>query len=169
MKKAFSIFVLTLLFFTKSYSQDVIYEYHMNYLFNFIRYIQWPGIENQLTFKIIVLDENHPITAELKKSVKDYKVSGRPIEVTELKNLNDITACHILYIPSNRIHVLKKASKMLAGVSVLIVTETNDYVPKHSTINIMVEEDGRMTFTINQKDADERRLEISDRLKKMAK
>lgn len=169
MKKIFSIILLSLFFITNTYSQSEIPELQKNFIFNFIRYIKWPGLDNQLTFRIVVLGENHPLTKELKKSIKGYRIEGKPIEVVEQNSLNELTACHILFVPDNKSHLLKRVSKMLAGISVLIITEKNDYVPKHSAINIMIEESGRMVFTINKNIVNRRDLDVNVRLYQMAK
>lgn len=150
-------------------SQAQLEKYHKIFILNFIRYIEWPGLENQLTFKIAIVGENHPLTAELKEAVKDFKMTGKPVEVVEFKNMDDFTACHILFVPTNRIAALRKASKTLAGVSVLIVTEMDGFSPKESVINIMVEDNGKMVFTLNQTEAKDRGLKISRHLIDMAK
>lgn len=169
MKKSYYILVIIFLSMFFQNSQAQMEKYHKIFILNFVRYIEWPGLENQLSFKIAIVGENHPLTSELKEAVKNFKMSGKPVEVVEFKSLDDFTACHILFVPTNRIASLRKASKMLAGVSVLIVTEMDGFSPKESVINIMVEENGKMVFTINPKEANDRRLKISKHLLDMAK
>lgn len=160
-------FVLLLMFAQNSQAQ--LEKYHKIFILNFIRYIEWPGLENQLSFKIAIVGENHPLTSELRDAVKDFKMSGKPVEVVEFKTLEDFTACHILFVPNNRISALRRASKLIAGVSVLIVTEANDFTPRESVINIMVEENGKMVFKINPTQANERGLKVSRHLLDMSK
>src|SRR5690554_5496183 len=148
--------VFLLVFIPNSYSQ--MEKYHKIFILNFIRYVEWPGLENQLSFKIAIVGEKHPLTAELKDAVKDFKVVGKPIEVVEFKTLDEFTACHILFVPTSRIAALRKASKMMAGVSVLIVTEMDSFTPKEAVINIMVDDNGKMVFTINSREATDRGL-----------
>lgn len=169
MKRSSYILVFILLSIFIQNSQAQLEKYHKIFILNFIRHIEWPGLENQLTFRIAIVGENHPLTSELKEAVRDFKIAGRPIEVVEFKTLDEFTACHILFVPRNRIAALRKASKMLAGVSVLIVTEMDGFSPKESVINIMVEEDGKMVFTINQKEADARGLHITKQFLNMSK
>lgn len=169
MKKLQYILVFIFLSIFAQNNQAQLEKYHKIFILNFVRYIEWPGLENQLSFKIAIMGENHPLTAELKEEVKNFKMSGKPVEVVEFKSMDDFTACHILFVPTNRIASLRKASKTLAGVSVLIVTEMNEFSPKESVINIMVEDNGKMVFTLNPKEAQERGLKISKHLLDMAK
>jgi len=169
MKKNYYILVFIFLSLFIQNSQAQMEKYHKIFILNFVRYIEWPGLENQLTFKIAIVGENHPLTAELKDAVKDFTMSGKPVDVVEFKSMDDFTACHILFVPTNRIASLRKASRTLAGISVLIVTEMNGFSPKESAINIMVENDGKMVFTINPKEAKDRGLKISKSLLDMAK
>jgi hypothetical protein len=143
-------------------------KYQKIFILNFIRYIEWPGIENQLSFRIGILGENHPLTQELKVAVKDYKIAGKPIEVVEFKSTDELTACHILFIPNSRLAQLRKVAKIMAGVSVLIITESNDFTPSDAVINILVDNE-RMTYTINEENARERQLKISSHLIEKAK
>ncbi len=169
MKKLQYILVFIFLSIFAQNNQAQLEKYHKIFILNFVRYIEWPGLENQLSFKIAIMGENHPLTAELKEEVKNFKMSGKPVEVVEFKSMDDFTACHILFVPTNRIASLRKASRTLAGVSVLIVTEMNEFSPKESVINIMVEDNGKMVFTLNPKEAKERGLKISKHLLDMAK
>ncbi len=58
---------------------------------------------------------------------------------------------------------------MLAGISVMIITEMNEFVPKHSVINLMIEPNGKMTFTINRNEAIDRGLIINNHLFELSK
>jgi len=169
MKRAHYILVFIFLSMFVQNSQAQLEKYQKIFIVNFIRYIEWPGLENQLSFKIAILGENHPLTPELIEAVKNFKISGKPVEVVEFNSMDDFTACHILFVPTNRIGNLRKASKTLAGISVLIVTEMNGFSPKESVINIMVEDNGKMVFTLNQKEAKERSLKVSRHLIDMSK
>lgn len=169
MKRYIIIPIIFLLLPLQLFSQSTMAELQKVFIFNFIRYTEWPGLENQLTFRIGILGENNELTEELRKSIHQNKIGGRPIEVVEFKNLDNITACHILFVPSNRISMLRRVSRMLAGISVMIITEMNEFVPKHSVINLMVESNGKMTFTINRNEAIDRGLIINNHLFELSK
>ncbi|MGQ1946646.1 YfiR family protein [Geofilum sp. OHC36d9] len=167
MKKVLTLIIATL-FLGNLPVNAQLEKYHKIFILNFIRYIEWPGLENQLSFKIGILSENHPLTNELKAAAKDYKLAGKPIEVVEFKSTDDLTACHILFVPNSRLSQLRKAAKILAGVSVLIITESNDFTPSDAVINILVQNE-KMTYTVNEENAKERQLKISSHLIEKAK
>src|SRR5690554_6926968 len=108
MKKNYYILVFIFLSLFIQNSQAQMEKYHKIFILNFVRYIEWPGLENQLTFKIAIVGENHPLTAELKDAVKDFTMSGKPVDVVEFKSMDDFAACHILFVPTNRISSLRK-------------------------------------------------------------
>lgn len=169
MKKTFLTIIIFSLISSASFSQTSIAELQKVFIFNFIRYTEWPGLENQLSFRIGILGENNELTEELRKSIQQNRVGSRPIEVVEFKNLDNITACHILFVPANRISMLRKASRMMAGISVLIITEMNEFVPKHTGINLMIEPNGKISFVINKNEITDRGLTISQQLYDMSK
>lgn len=138
-------------------------KYQVNFIYNFTRQIQWPNLHNHAEFVIAVLGKNHPLTAELQKSVGDRKVGGRDIKIVEFNTVEEIGFCHILFIPNNRTNQLKRISNSLSGSPVVLVTEVQGRQPAESVINLSIEDD-KMGFSVNEESAKQRNLLLSSQL-----
>ncbi len=133
------------------------------YIINFSHLIQWPGQEKQLSFRIGVFGKDHPIVPDLIKKTSEKQIGGKPIDIAEFESIEELTACHILFVPNNRLGQLRRITKALLGVPVLIVTETQEAIPGDSNINIYVEDD-KLGYKLNQKKSEEKGLILSKQI-----
>lgn len=156
--KAILLFIIALLAIQNANAQ--LEKHQAMFIYNFTKLIHWPGLENQLVFRIGVIGKNEPITAALLADMENRNVAGKPIEIVEFETLDNLVACHILFVPNNRMSYLRRAARTLLGVSVLIVTEAQEFMPAESGINIYVDNE-RMVYKLNQKRTDEARLVLS--------
>jgi len=138
-------------------------EYQAKFIHGFTKFIEWPGLENQLAFKIGVLGKDHPIVPFLKRANLNKTVMGKPISIVVFESVDELTACHILFVPNRSIGFLRKASQFLLGVPVLIVTEVELSMPTQSMINLSIEEE-MFGFRLNQAKAEEAGLKLSQQL-----
>ncbi len=138
-------------------------KYQVNFMYNFTRQIQWPNLHDHADFVIGVFGKNHPITGELLASVGDRKVGGRSIKIVEFASLEEVSFCHMLFVPSNKTSFLTRLSDSLSGSPVVLVTEVDGRQPAGSVINISVEGD-KMGFRVNEEIAKQRNLLLSSQL-----
>lgn len=138
-------------------------EFQSKFIVSFAHFINWPALENQLSFKIGVLGKNHPILAKISEKTAGKSISGKPIEVVEFDTVEELSACHILFVPNSRLGSIRRVSKMFLGVAVLIVTESQEGMPSESLINIYVEDD-KLGYKINKEKAESCGLVISSQI-----
>ncbi|SKB49428.1 protein of unknown function [Alkalitalea saponilacus] len=159
--KRYMILLSTIMFFmVPQESGAQIERFQVQFIYNFTRLVQWPGLERQLTFRIGVLGKDQPITKELLESAHERNVAGKPIEIIEFESLDKLTACHILFVPNSQLSFLRRASNMLLGVPVLIITEAQDFTPNEAVINLYVDNE-RMRYRLSERRAEERNLTLS--------
>ncbi len=162
--RKFVLFLGAVLFFQFNVEgSNQLEKYQVNFIYNFTRQIQWPNLHNHAEFVIAVLGKNHPLTAELQKSVGDRKVGGRDIKIVEFSTVEEIGFCHMLFVPNNRTNHLKRISDSLSGSPVVLVTEVQGRQPAESVINLSIEDD-KMVFRVNEELAKQRNLLISNQL-----
>lgn len=168
MKKVyFTLFMLfAFLFIQKADAQ--LERYQSTFIYNFTRLVQWPNLQNELVFKIGVLGHNHPIISELQASASERNVGGRPIEIVALSANDDLTSCHILFVPNNQLSVLRRSASALNNSPVLVITESHGRMPAEASINLYVENE-RMVYQLDEEGTRSRNLTLSRQIVNFAR
>lgn len=145
---------LTLLVSMNLLAQDRDYTYKTIFIYNFIKYIEWPA--NKQSFKIGILNGTPEVMSAFEKMVEKKSGEGSGIVLENYRSPASAGDCQILFIPHNESNNLSEVSAKLAGKPTLIVTEADGLIKKGSGINFIVV-DGKLRFELNRtnlKDAD---------------
>jgi hypothetical protein len=144
-------------------AQDAALEYRVKaaYLFNFTKFIEWPGsaVATGRSFSICVAGRN-PFGPALTSTLVGETAAGLPL-AARVVNASEAAACHVLFVPRG-----VAAPPYLRGVAkspVLTVGESPDFLAQGGAINFVLD-DGRVRFEINQAAAERAQLRISSRL-----
>ena len=127
-------------------------QYHLKaaFLFKFTTFVKWPPTafaKSNSPLVIGVLGKAR-ISAALQKLVKNRKVQGRKIEVIRLRPKSNFTQCHVVYIGQSEKAHLAEALSLVAGHSVLTVSETERFLENGGMINLIVR-NKQVGFEIN--------------------
>ncbi len=170
MKKIYCLSILFVVLFTAGISevkaQQVDYKYHSLFMYNFTRYIKWPEAAMGGEFVIGVIGRSG-ITEHLDKMAQSKNVNGKPIVVKTFKNAEEITDCHMLFIPDGYSNKLADIRSKLNGRHTLVISEKPGLAEKGSDINFVVN-NGKWSFEMNQASTDSRSLKVSSELTKFA-
>lgn len=145
------------------------YEIKAAYLYNFIKYIEWPppGLPPGLdTITIGVLGENPfgPTLATLNgKMAKDRK-----LVVKENLSPAELDSCQILFVSPSVKEQMPEILNQLRGKSILTVSETEGFAQQGGIINFIAEKN-KVRFEINTEAAKRTGFTISSELLKLAK
>lgn len=162
-KIIFGILVMTVIPFMAK-SQD--YRIHSVFIYNFTKYIQWPSSDQNGDFVIGVLG-NSPMVASLEKLAAERKIGTRSMVVKKFASVDQITKCHMLFIPEKSSNDLDAAIAKISGQSTLIMTERNGLGMKGSGINFITV-DGKQKFELNKAATDKAQLKVSNELTSLA-
>lgn len=168
MKKLIYLMLAVAFFSSVNDANAQLEKYQTTFIYNFTRSIQWPNLHQEPEFIIGVLSKNHPLTSELQSSMGGRTAGGRPIKLVEFASADEITDCHILFVPNNRLRQMDAVVSKLKNKATLIVTEAQGRTPAGSTINLFVEND-RMKFNLDEELAKNQRLMVSSQLKNYAR
>ena len=138
------------------------------YIYNFTRFIEWPSNSMQNEFVIGVFGKNHPITSELNASASQRTVGSSKVKVVEFANIDQVSGCHILFVPDERSSNLKKINEKFSNTPMIVITEEQDWTPAEATINFMVV-DSKLAFKINQAQFKDKNMKVSDKLVALSK
>lgn len=136
-------------------------------IYSFTRYIHWPQEYASMgTFDIKVFGDS-PIIDELGEMARIKTVGDRPIVITKVASLEGIETCHILFVPAAQSGKLAGILKKLEGKSTLVITEQPGLGQQGSDINFL-DNDGKLTFELNQSSLKKRELKASSELTRLA-
>jgi hypothetical protein len=142
----------------KAFSQDVDYKAYTLFLYNFMKYIEWPNTDGD--FIIGVVGES-PVKKELEELSKIKKAKGKQIVVINIITPNDARLCNMVYIPSSESAELKPILEKIKGKAVLVVAEREGLAKKGAAISFVVDDDDALKFDINKSVLDSQSLKIA--------
>jgi hypothetical protein len=130
------------------------------FLFNFAKFVQWPGAhEGPLVIGIAGDDD---FAAIVEQTVRGRNVNGREIKTRRLASGEDPSGCQMLFIGLTR---PRDAAELMQRISepVLTVGESVQFLRDGGMVRFFVE-NNRVRFEISQKNAEAARLKVSSQL-----
>jgi hypothetical protein len=147
------------------------YEIKAAFLFNFIKFTEWPAQELGKSgdpFVIGVLGKD-PFGAALDKIVAGETFNNRPIVVRRFPRMDEAAAnSHVLFISSSEESHLPAILKLLDQQGVLTVSEIENFAQRGGVIHLK-KENNRIVFEINLAAAKRAGLTMNAHLLKLAK
>ncbi len=162
--KLIGMLVLLLAFSSRSYAQETNYKSYSLFLYNFIKYIEWPADNSD--FVIGVMGES-PIIKELELLAKTKKAKGRPIIIKKITTADEAAACQMVYIPPGKSSMLKVIAEKTKGKPVLLVGEREGLAKKGAGMSFVTLDDDTLKFEFNQTVLDQNHLKIPSVLSKL--
>jgi hypothetical protein len=146
------------------------YQLKAVFLFNFVQFVEWPASVHATKDSPIVIGivGEDPFGAALDKTVQGEKVSGRSLEVRRFKEGDDVTACHLLFIPGSAKDHAGDLLQKLQGRPVLTVSETPGFAERGGVINLVMA-DKKVRFEANPQTAARQGLKLSSKLLQLAR
>lgn len=144
------------------------YEVKAAFLYNFIRFIDWPeeafsGPDAPLV--IGVLGRTDPFRGQLQEAVAGKTANGRPLEIRTGRSLEEIGPVHLLFI--GPFENVPAALAKLRGQPVVTVGDRQDFTAAGGMIRFFLREQ-RVAFEINLDAVEEAELRMSSRLLALA-
>lgn len=160
MKTLLPLFILFFSYSSTAQSQEKIYSVMM---LNFAKGMQWPAASQAGSFIIGVL-EYPPLASELATLSSNFKLGSRKIEIREFNALEDVSGCHMLFIPAYKTKRLPEVAARLGNNATLIVTNKIDFARKGAGINFVLV-DGKTRYEINTRAIERSGIKVSSGIK----
>ena len=149
----------------KACAQDAAYKAYTLFLYNFMKYIEWPNTEGD--FVIGVVGES-PIKKELAALAEIKKAKGRKIVVKEITTADDALGCSMVYVPSAKSSVLRSYVEKVKGKSILVIGEREGLAQKGAGISFVIDDDDSLKFDLNKSVMDAHSLKVANLLMQLA-
>ena len=120
-----------------SFSQTDISRAEALFIYNFSRLIEWPSNYKTGPFVIGVLGTS-PILGQLKTFTTGKQVGSQPISVKGFNTVNEISTCHILFVPFSETKDMPNILPHTSGKSTLIICEKNGAIEEGAGINFVI-------------------------------
>lgn len=155
----------------ESQSQVQAEEYAVKavFLYNFGKFVDWPNLgsaTDRETMALGILGKD-PFGRALDEVFAGKTLQHRPVEIRRLQSVDEADGCHILFISSSESKKVPEILKKLAGLPILTVGESQDFVESGGMIEFAIV-DNKVRFEINAGAAGRSRLKISSRLLSLA-
>ena len=146
-------------------AQAVSEEYRVKaaYLYNFVKYVEWPAEAGTGPVTICVAGRN-PFGTVLQTLVRGERIGGRPIETRVI--LEPEPGCHVIFVPDGS--ATRAYLQGATGMPVLTVGESTTFIEQGGIANFYLER-RNVRFEINPMAAERAGIRISARLLQLAR
>jgi len=136
------------------------------FIYNFSRLIEWPS--NYKTGPFIIGFVGSSFTYEQMLAFSAGKsVGAQAISVQKFATIDDISTCHILFIPFSKTKDMVNILTKIQGKSTLIISEKNGAITSGSAINFIIFDD-KLKFEFKPENATKYQIKVSSKLNEMA-
>jgi len=145
------------------------YELKAVFLFNFTQFVEWPASSfssDQGPIVIGILGKN-PFGAYLEEIVSGEKVNGHAVTVQYYNNVEEIKACHVLFINLADIKKTERVVEALKGQNILTVSDAMDFSEQGGMVRFFTR-DNKIKIQINLEASKAASLTISSKLLRLA-
>lgn len=160
-----------LLLSTALSAQPFEYKLKAEFLERFTRFIEWPTessvSNNSKPFCICVVGEN-PFGPYLKQMADAVKIKGKVVEIHEMKDLEKLDLCQIVFISRSEKSILLEILKYTQNKPILTIGDTSGFAEDGVLLNFY-ESGGHVRFEINMNAVERSKLKFSSRLLKLAR
>ncbi|MEW6715710.1 MAG: YfiR family protein [Nitrospirota bacterium] len=134
------------------------------FLYNFVKFIDWPDNANTLTLCILGEDR----FGKDIDSIEGKAAAGKALSVRRIKSVQDIKQCRMLFIASSENERLSGILTAAQGLNIITVGDTAGYAERGVIINFYMEQN-KVRFEINKDAAARSGLKISSKLFSLAR
>lgn len=147
------------------HAEEVSLEYRLKagYLFNFVKFVEWPPEADSGQLTICVAGRN-PFGNVLAEIVRGETVNGRELVTRVI--LTPDPGCHVVFVPHDVVST--PYLRAARGSPTLTVGETPGFIAQGGIVNF-VREEGKVRFQISAPAADRAALRISSHLLRLGR
>lgn len=138
------------------------------FLYNFTRLVAWPA-EYQSGDFIVAVYGSSPMMQEVQEMADTKRAGSQPIVAANFNSVEDITKCHILYVPSNQSRRIPEIVEALKAknINALVVSDARNGINNGAVINFTVV-DNRQRFELSQDNARSMGLSTGGEISRLA-
>ncbi len=145
--------------------QKPIHEIYSMMVYNFMKYIQWPG-DGSGQF-VIGIAGNDEMLETMSAWYNGSKMGTRVCVIRKIERSADVEGCQGVFLDKSRSGDFDDIQSRVQGRSTLLITDKNGLGQRGSAINFKVV-DSKLKFELNQKVLESANLKVAGALASMA-
>jgi len=136
------------------------------FIFNFIKYINWPpeALSDYFTISVYKSDK---FTGRLREIAAQQKLKSMPVQIKIVNSLEEAASSHVIVIPEENSNYFSKIFQNFSNSPVLLITEKKGLGREGASINMRVT-NNKIRFSINKTSIDNHGLSVSAKLLNLA-
>lgn len=141
------------------------YQLKAGFLYHFAHFVGWPpnAFSTSDSPMVVGVLGNDPFAHDLDDIVRGEKVNNHPLVVQRYQQVDEVKACHILFVSQSETKRLEQILVALKNRSILTVGDIDDFAKRGGVIRFLTNKN-KIRFTINQEAAKAANLTISSKL-----
>jgi len=145
------------------------YQVKAVFLFNFAQFVEWPpeALPSADAPIVIGVLGNDPFGPILDETVRGESVRGHPLTVRRFRRVEEVEACHVLYISTSESRRLDEIVEHLRGRGILTVSDSERFMVRGVMIRLVTDRN-RIRLRVNLDAAKAAGLNISSKLLRSA-
>jgi hypothetical protein len=146
------------------------YQVKAAFIFNFTQFVEWPDnafSSSDAPFVVAVMRRD-PFDGSLEEAMDGKSVGRHPIVIKHFDNPEDIGACQLLFVPSERDDALSSIFGKVGKNPVLTVGETDSFMASGGHFRFYID-GNRIRFEIDPDTVEGVGLKVSAKLLKLAR
>jgi hypothetical protein len=134
----------------------------------FPQFVEWPAaaIEGRTSIDVCVAQPD-PFGADLDALVAGETLNGRPLAARRVDREGDVSACHVLFIPSQNEKQANPLLQKAGPLPILTVSDDPRFLDDGGIVRLRIV-DGRVRFDVNAAAARRSGLRLSSQLLQLA-
>ncbi len=146
--------------------QEIDYTLHAKFLYHFTKYVEWPEDRRAGNF-VVGITGNDELYNTMTRMAQVKKIKGQTMVVLRVKNTDDPSNCHILFVGKSKNAALPGFVLKIGNKSVLVITERTGSIRQGSDINFVIN-NNNLNFELNSTGASGKRMAVSSELRNLA-
>lgn len=146
--------------------QKPLHEIYSMMVFNFIKYIQWPGASNSNQFVIGVVGNNEMFQT-MNSWYNGNKIGTQTCVVKKYKSAAEVEDCQVVFVDRTKSGEFDAINNKVKGKNTLVITDKDGLGEKGSGINFKIV-DNKLKFELNQRVLESSNLKVASALSSMA-
>ncbi len=145
------------------------YQIKAAFLYNFTKFVEWPAdrfADDNAPIILCVFGKD-PFGATLEDTVTGKTVKGRHIYIRRIVNVDELDACHVLFVGLSEREQLRQIVASSHRANVLTVGDMDDFVEFGGVISL-IKKANKIQFEINLVAAKQARLKLDLKLVTLA-
>ncbi|WP_293266974.1 YfiR family protein [Neptunomonas sp.] len=141
-----------------------IYQLKAALLYNFTKFTKWPNGSIKKSMAVCYFSERYKPGME---RLSGKKISQLKISIKQIKNINDVEHCNLLFIDKSQREILNRLFIKVKGKPILTVSDISGFYDEGGMIEITVR-DNRLRFLIDLEAVGGSDIVLSSQMLKLA-